>query len=69
MKIQSVKKTVAILTVLAVVDGVSFEYTSFQGGAFEVYDFPRAWKGTPRFVGHLPAATGDNLRSVIARAA
>lgn len=42
-----------------------FEFTAWRGGPFEVYDYPRTWGGVARFVGHLPATTGEQLVDVL----
>ena len=65
--IQSVTRNATLTTVHTVVDGKRFEYTSHNGGAWEVYDHPKAWKGVPRFIGYLPPDTGCKLDAVLLR--
>lgn len=52
------------INVQVLVQGRRFEFARYQGGAWEVYDHPKAWKGTPRFVGNLPTETGAKLMAL-----
>lgn len=67
MKIQSARRHGVTTTVHVTVDGKQFEYTSFNGGAWEVYDYPKSWRGVARFLGHLPAETGSKLEAILRR--
>jgi hypothetical protein len=67
MQITAIKRSETLLQILAVIGRKKFEFTSFRNGTMEVYDFPRSWNGTPRFVGTLPSETEEHLR-VMARA-
>ncbi len=53
--------------VRATCDGKRFDFVSFRQGAFEVYDYPRSWKGLPRFVGYMSPDQGIKLRNVLQR--
>lgn len=57
----------SLFSVEATVDGARFEFTSFRGQAFEVYDHPKSYKGLPRYVGILPADTASKLYGLVAR--
>lgn len=57
MRIQEVVETPDLVRVDATIDGVRFQFAAYKGGAFEVYDYPKSWKGVPRFVGYLPKET------------
>lgn len=65
MNITEVKRTATITTALVTIDGKRFEYTSHKGGAWEVYDYPKNWKGVPRFVGYLPEHTGRKFETLL----
>lgn len=32
-----------------------------------MYDFPRSWKGLPRFVGHMDQSQGEKLLAILRR--
>jgi hypothetical protein len=67
MQILDATKNGRITQIHVMVDGVKLEYTRFRGGPWEVYDFPRSYRGVPRFVGHLPAETGEKLDVILIR--
>lgn len=54
----------SLRNVLAEVDGAPFEFSSFDGGPWEVYDHPRSYRGVPRFAGYLPASTAAKLEAL-----
>lgn len=66
MEILSVSRG-AVTRVMARVGRKTYEYTSLGGAAFEVYDFPRAWKGVARHLGWLSGATSLKLFTVLDR--
>lgn len=61
MRIQNVTETPDLVVVDAEIDGLRYQFSAFKGGAFEVYDYPKSWKGSPRFVGYLPKETSTTL--------
>ena len=61
MRIQNVTETRDLVTVDATIDGKRYQFAAFKGGAFEVYDYPKTWRGLPRFVGYLPKETSTAL--------
>ena len=67
MDITHVAETTDLLQVLATIEGERFEFTAYRGGDVEVYSFPKAWKGVPRFVGRLPPAITGHLFAVLQR--
>jgi len=44
-----------------------FEFTSFQRGEVEVYDYPKSWGGLARFLGYLTAFDAYKLAIVVER--
>lgn len=67
MKIRSVNQAPGLIQVLAEVSGKKIEYTSQGGNAWEVYDFPKSFRGLPRFVGRMPADKGAYIVSILER--
>ena len=65
MHITSVTRTATLTQAYVTIDGKRFEYTSHKGGAWEVYDFPKSYKGVPRFVGYLPEHTGAKFATLL----
>ncbi len=57
----------SLYTVETDCDGVRFDFVRFQGGPWEVYSYPKNYRGVPRFVGHLPANTAAKLLAVVRR--
>lgn len=55
--IESVTREVRVsLQAFVRIDGRRYEFTrSSLCSRLEVYDFPRSWSGTPRFLGYVPA--------------
>jgi len=60
-RIQEVVETPDLVMVDATIDGARYQFAAHKGGAFEVYDYPKSWKGVPRFVGYLPKETSTTL--------
>ncbi len=67
MKITSAKRTALVTTAQATIGGQRFEYTSHKGGAWEVYDYPKRYRGVPRFCGYMPEDAGKKLEVIIRR--
>ena len=65
MRIVSVHKSHVLTTAQATVAGQRFEFTSYNGGAWEVYDHPASWGGVARFVGYLPNDTARKLEAIL----
>lgn len=61
MHITNVSETPDLVTVDAEIDGARYQFSAFKGGRFEVYDYPKSWKGSPRFVGYLPKEASTSL--------
>lgn len=61
MRIQEITETPDLVIVDAIIDGARYQFAAHKGGAFEVYDYPKSWKGLTRFVGHLPKETSTLL--------
>jgi len=58
------------LRVFARIGAARFEYVRLSGASeLEVYDFPKAWRGLPRFCGYAPKEVGDKLASLARTAA
>ncbi len=55
------------VNVYATIDGARFEFARFAGGAWEVYDHPKAWAGSPRFVGYMSPEHGAKLLALVER--
>lgn len=53
-----------IRSVEAEVDGEPFEFTSFDGGPWEIYDHPSSYRGLPRYAGQLPSSTAAKLEAM-----
>jgi len=66
MKLQSVTVSRAIFQVHALTDaGAHLEFTRFlRDGKIEVYDYPKTWNGTPRFIGYLPDDAAAKLETI-----
>lgn len=41
------------------------DFVQYLGGQWEVYNFPRSWKGLPQFVGYLPPRTALRLEALL----
>jgi len=54
----------SLRTIFADVDGHPFEFASYGGGQWEVYDYPRRYEGLPHFCGYLPAASARKLEEL-----
>lgn len=61
MRIQEITETPDLVLVDATIDGARYQFAAHKGGAFEVYDYPKSWKGLARFVGYLPKETSTLL--------
>ena len=61
MRIVDVTETPDLVLVDATINGAKYQFAAHKGGAFEVYDYPKAWKGLARFVGYLPKETSTTL--------
>jgi len=67
MNIDRVHESPDLLTVHATIGGQQFEFAAWRGGAFEVYDYPKARRGIARHLGYLPEATAGHLVCVLRR--
>lgn len=54
------------LSAHATIGRARFEFAWLgPGHQVEVYDYPREWRGCPRFVGYMPDETGKKLRMLV----
>lgn len=53
-----------IRTVEAEVEGRPYEFTSFDGGRWEIYDHPRSSGGVPSFNGYMPEGASLKLEAL-----
>jgi len=54
----------SLRTIEAKIEGKPYEFASFAGGPWEVYDHPRSHGGIPRFCGYLPKDKGEKLSAL-----
>lgn len=64
MNITSIKRRVGFLQILATINGAAFEFVSRNAEEFEVYDYPKTWRGVPRYVGAMNDETSAKLRKI-----
>jgi len=65
MTITEIVRSQSVLQIFTVDGGNKREFTSYRGGAVEVYDFPGK-AGLPRFLGYLTPKMATKLNQLAA---